>query len=317
MDRQHVEPAGDKAPGLVVPHIGPEGQLAVGGGGQKAPAGAQRAVEQERPDGLLTLEPLEPRRHREARVLGKHRHDGVDVRRLPRVRPALHERRDRVVAQLAQHRLLGLGGCVHGLAGALQRAVDRRGRGVEQFGHLRGGEAEDLTEDQGRSLHRGEVLERRDVGELDRLAGHDPVLGCGVRVGLEPADLRGRHVGRHVNGKLAPAAPLQRSEAAVGGDLEQPGADEAAVVEPVHAAPGPDQRLLHRVFGIVQRAEHAVAVSLDLRAVRCDERLERVGIPGARRLEQNRGHGPIIAIAMSFRATRGFTSDTPQPQEAS
>ena len=54
------------------------------------------------------------------------------------------------------------------------------------------------------------------------------------------------------SGQLALAAPLQGGEAPVGGDLEQPGADEAAVIEAVDIAPCAHQGLLQRVLGGIE-----------------------------------------------------------------
>ena len=46
---------------------------------------------------------------------------------------------------------------------------------------------------------------------------------------------------------------------------------EAAVAQPRRAAPRAQQRLLQRVVGVVDRAEHPVAVRVQLGPVRLDE----------------------------------------------
>jgi hypothetical protein len=46
----------------------------------------------------------------------------------------------------------------------------------------------------------------------------------------------------------------------------------------VQPAPGAEQRVLERVLGVVERAEHAVAVGVELGSVRLDEAAERLGV---------------------------------------
>jgi hypothetical protein len=59
---------------------------------------------------------------------------------------------------------------VDGRPRSLQRAVDRRDGGVEQFGDLRGGPAEHIAQDQDRALAAGELLDGGEQGELHALA---------------------------------------------------------------------------------------------------------------------------------------------------
>jgi hypothetical protein len=105
-----------------------------------------------------------------------------------------------------------------------------------------------------------------------------------------------------------PGAPLQRGETTVRGDLVQPRSDVAALVECADAAPGPDQALLYRVLGVVQRPQHPVAVRQQLAAVRRDHPLEGVGVTRADGVEQlgGRGHGPSIARGDEFAARPGL-----------
>ena len=69
-------------------------------------------------------------------------------------------------------------------------------------------------------------------------------------------------------------AIAERVQAHPGGDAVEPGLQRRALLEAVQAAPGPDERLLHRVVRLLGRAEHPVAVPgeggampLQLRAV--------------------------------------------------
>ena len=65
-----------------------------------------------------------------------------------------------------------------------------------------------------------------------------------------------------------PAAPLELGQADVRGDRVQPRPGRAPLAQPGRAAPGAHQRLLERVVGVVHRAEHAVAVRVELGPVR-------------------------------------------------
>jgi hypothetical protein len=58
--------------------------------------------------------------------------------------------------------------------------------------------------------------------------------------------------------------------------------------EAADAAPGAQHRLLHGVLGVVQRAEHAVGVRLELTAVGRDQALEGPLLPRLRSSEQPR-----------------------------
>src|SRR5438552_3068434 len=58
----------------------------------------------------------------------------------------------------------------------------------------------------------------------------------------------------------------------------QPGAHRGAAFEGFEPPPGTQERLLGQVFGILERAEHAVAVDADPTLVRFDERSERLVI---------------------------------------
>ena len=80
----------------------------------------------------------------------------------------------------------------------------------------------------------------------------------------------------------APRAAPQQVEADVRRDAVQPGAEQRAAVEAVAAAPRPQERLLHRVLGLVERREHPVAVDVQLAAVPLGELGERGSSLGRR-----------------------------------
>ena len=116
----------------------------------------------------------------------------------------------------------------------------------------------------------------------------DRPLEQGVGEGLEPHDLAepGR-LGRLDPGDVpllgrAPAGRAERVEAPVGGDPVQPGADRGAPLEPAEALPGGQQRVLQGVLGVLEGAEHPVAVHLQLPAVRLGQLPERLAVPGPR-----------------------------------
>ena len=89
--------------------------------------------------------------------------------------------------------------------------------------------------------------------------------------------------------------PRNRVQAGVRRDLVKPGAQRAAALEPGEPAPRADHRLLQCILGVLDRAEHPVAVSVQLAAMRLDQ--IRIGplVAGARRREQlgvGHGHAP-------------------------
>src|ERR1035441_65663 len=76
-------------------------------------------------------------------------------------------------------------------------------------------------------------------------------------------------------GRQWPAAAVpQRAQAGFGRDPVQPGPQRRPPLEFTVGPPGPDHGLLHLVFGIVDRAQHAVAVRQQLRPERVGETRE-------------------------------------------
>ena len=79
-------------------------------------------------------------------------------------------------------------------------------------------------------------------------------------------------------------------------------------VEPGHPTPGAEERVLG-VVGVVDRAEHPVAVRVELLALGLHEPAEGVVVPVARRFEQlavprGCGAGAHLAYTVSFAALR-------------
>jgi hypothetical protein len=77
--------------------------------------------------------------------------------------------------------------------------------------------------------------------------------------------------GAEVVRKQALAAAPELGQAHVGGDRVQPGPGSAGVAQAGSAAPRAQQRLLQRIVGVVHRAEHPVAMGVELGSVLLDE----------------------------------------------
>ena len=130
------------------------------------------------------------------------------------------------------------------------------------------------------------------VARLGRAS--EPGGGPLVRVRLQPRGLGqrgagslpragGRAVGRR---QLAPRPALGEAQRGIGRDLVHPGAHRTAALEALQAAPGPDQRVLEGVFGVVERRQHAVAMGMKLGQVGGDQGAERSFVPPPCALEQ-------------------------------
>ena len=112
------------------------------------------------------------------------------------------------------------------------------------------------------------------------------------RVGLAPRSARSRRAagrGRAAAraSRRRTAAPATRRdlrrehvEADVRGDPVQPRAEQRAAVEGLAPAPRAQERLLHGVLGLLERAEHPVAVHVQLAPVALGERVERRFVAG-------------------------------------
>jgi hypothetical protein len=248
-------------------------------------------VAQEGSDRLPALVLESQRRHREPGAVGEEGDDGVRVAALdrrgeaadqltlaggPRKGRALEAARPEALAERSPR--------------PLERALDRRLGAVEHLRHLGGAKAEHVAEHERRALARRQVLQRRHECERDRLPRLVACLRPGrrvgetleqrIRIGLEPDRLH--HPGglgrvEHRRDLLRTAsAGAERVQGAVRRDPVQPGAQGGAALEAVESTPGGQQRLLHRVLGVLQRAEHPVAVELQLAAVPDDQLPEGV-----------------------------------------
>jgi hypothetical protein len=152
------------------------------------------------------------------------------------------------------------------------------------------------------------VLERGDERELDALAELDAGVGAGeavaqaeagVGVRLDPDRLDERlarpgvRVGRGAVVDRQHAVlllTLDEVQAGVRGDRVEPRADRAAALEALEPAPRAQGDLLHRVLGVVDRAEHPVAVRVQLRAVGLEQPLIGPFVAPAGRFEQISSH---------------------------
>jgi hypothetical protein len=139
-------------------------------------------------------------------------------------------------------------------------------------------ESEDVAQDEDGELARRQDLESGHEGQGDgfglfvarlRAGRHvDPTLEEGVGIRLEPNDFAepgrlGRFDMRHIPLlRWASAGRTQRVEAPVGNDPVGPGADRGASLEPSEALPGGQQGVLEGVLGVLEGAEHPVAVHL-------------------------------------------------------
>ena len=202
--------------------------------------------------------------------------------------------REQLAVGLVERRRGRCGADVAGLerrARPLQRAVDRGDARLEQLGDLGRLPAQHLAQDQHGALARRQVLQRGDEREPDRLAP-DGDVGRVASSATSPSGIGWIHV---VSGSMlrfsidrllrraeihrpgAPLAAAEHVEADVRRDPVQPRAQRGAALEAVVAAPGADERLLHRVLGLERRAEHAVAVGRQLGAVCLEAALELAG----------------------------------------
>jgi len=181
-----------------------------------------------------------------------------DVSALEGVDKALHDLADALVPEGAKRRLLALLGqpIPDRPARALEGAVHRRDRRPERLRDLLRRQPEHLAEDEHGPLARRQVLERRDEGELERLALLVAGLRRGVallqpqhlvRIRFEPDRFRKR-LGRlfAVAGRRPPVVDRkdalrpagQGVEAGVRRDPVEPAAERASPVEAAEAAPG-------------------------------------------------------------------------------
>jgi hypothetical protein len=202
--------------------------------------------------------------------------------------------------------------------GTLERAIDRRDRRVKQPAGFRGRPSQDVAEEQDGTLPWREMLDRGDERELHGLAhliprirarrGIRDALEGGIRVGLKPWDFCRRlalwhpvrwgtkSFGKH-SSRVRPAG--EEIQARVGGDPIEPSPERARSPESERADPTPstEECLLDKVLGVVETAEHAIAVELQLPPVRLGQTIERLPIAPLGRLQERGLVRPVAASA--------------------
>jgi hypothetical protein len=147
------------------------------------------------------------------------------------------------------------------------------------------------------------VLEHGDERELDRLALLVPGVGACVAlcqperlvgVGLQPhrlderlADLaRNLDARTEIDGQDLLRPSRDRVQADVRRDPVEPGTERAATLELGQAAPRPQEGFLQGVLGVLQGAEHAIAVRVELCVVLPDDVTEGVLVARASCVQQ-------------------------------
>jgi hypothetical protein len=185
----------------------------------------------------------------------------------------------------------------------LQRAVHRGDARLEQRRHVSCRPAEHVAQDQRRPLPRRQELDGGEERQLDRLPGSDDISRLrpaflnpfqkSVRVRLQPRQIgrgRKRSAGirrrrAHLMRQHSSWQPLQRIQAKVRGDPVKPGPEQRTALEFGAPPPRPQECLLHVILGILHRAEHPIAVHLQLAPVHLGQPRESVFIPSAHRCQ--------------------------------
>jgi hypothetical protein len=137
------------------------------------------------------------------------------------------------------------------------------------------------------------MLNRREKREGKTLAEVEPRLWIrvreqGVGIRLQPVDSRERRRIGVAPGREEQHArlPPEGVQARIRRDPVEPAAKRRAFPEPVKSPPRAKHRLLDEILGVVERADHPVAVHLELPAVRPGQLGERVLVPAPRGGEQ-------------------------------
>jgi hypothetical protein len=163
---------------------------------------------------------------------------------------------------------------------------------------LLGGKAEDISQDEHRALLGRQLLQRCDERQLYGLAPlvagigrAGPVLDSQplIGVGLDPdrvVDGYLRLGRRTVVDREDPfGAPPDRVDTNVGRDTVKPCPERALTPVGGKRPPGPQQRLLERVLGVVDRSQHAVAVGLEGGTLPLEQPLEDLHVAAPRRVQ--------------------------------
>src|ERR671923_1385136 len=293
VDREHHDPVGAERIAGCLLDVRGERRLAVGPRGPE-PDQLETAVHRDGGEEAGDLGGADDvhglGRHRHQRIAGGQRRQAFDVDRLPRLDEPPHQRLLRRLAGRAMH--TGEGSlaalALQAVARPLQRAVRRGDAEPEHIGSLTGRPAQDVTEDERRALPRREQLHRCHERQADRLSPlglrfRGLALEERVRIRLQVAvDRRG----------LAAAALLDHPQADVRRDPVEPRRELGARLEPTDPPPGAQHRLLERIVGVVDGAEHPVAVRVQPAAQRRRQLHERLLVPRGRGGQKL--HGPTL-----------------------
>src|SRR5262249_44798627 len=147
LERQDVDRQRQVTAGVRILAVARPRRLAVNPNRQPAGPGAGVfGLGSEPGDRVASAPPHRPWRHREDRVLGKQRLDGIDIASRPRFDVRVDELADALVAEQAQRLLLTPVGktFLYRLARTLERAVHRRDGCLQRLRHLARREAEYL-----------------------------------------------------------------------------------------------------------------------------------------------------------------------------
>ena len=305
---EHVEREGQVRPLARVPAVGADRGLSVRAGRHVAPApvARQRPIAQEALELLGPGEPGRERRHRPGGVLGQHRHHPVHVAMPHRVHVALHDVAEAVVAERAQPWPAGSPrGAARrpscGRAGArcsprrpssratrpspAPRSRAPRAGSARRAGWRAGAEAPPRT-----PARRSRAARSAPRARRSRPPGQAPGRGRAPPRSPRSAACRcpgraGRRTGRSRAGARASAGARSGSGRCWWRSCR---ARSAASCGPrtCQRAPGAQHRLLEGVLGVVDRADHAVAVGVKLALVGLDQPREGRLVAAAGRLEQ-------------------------------
>jgi hypothetical protein len=191
----------------------------------------------------------------------------------------------------------------------VQGALHRGFAHLEHARDLRRAEAEHVAQDEHRALSRRQVVQGGRERQADRLLELVARLGPGRRVGdrveqrvrvrLQPQRFATAGGFRRRGDRLHRARPTalvaQRVQAAVRRDAVEPHAQRGSPVEEPEHAPRGQQRLLEKILGLVYRAEDAVAMELELSALRMDELAERLLVSRTGAGKRSVAHDRILA----------------------
>ena len=177
----------------------------------------------------------------------------------------------------------------------------------------RRGESEHLAEDEHRALPRRQVLQCRDEGKLDGLALLVASLGRRVavrdaqplvRVRLDPHRLDERLAGIPLRGgrravvdrKNALGPPGDHVQTDIGRDPVEPRAGRAWPPNPARPRQA-REAFLQGVLGVLERAQHAVAVGVKPGLMALDDAAKGVLVAAANGVEHSRSCSALVEVA--------------------